>query len=159
MAEILDSGERREFDSGAVRDVQEGKGRFDLLPLDVVAELLDDNVLRDIFMFQIDGCTQHLYDCMICAILDGEMFSGEIEMVFEVAKHFEDGAKKYGQDNWRKGIPIHCYIDSAVRHYFKWMRGDEDERHDRAFMWNIMCAICTMGHKPDMNDFAGKTLN
>ena len=30
--EIKDSGERREFDTGAVRDIQEGKGRMDLLP-------------------------------------------------------------------------------------------------------------------------------
>jgi hypothetical protein len=28
---ILDSGERREFSSGAVRDIAEGKGRMDLL--------------------------------------------------------------------------------------------------------------------------------
>lgn len=30
---ILDSGERSEFPTGAVRDIQEGKGRFDLLPM------------------------------------------------------------------------------------------------------------------------------
>ena len=35
---IKDSGERREFQSGAVRDIQEGKGRCDLLPLDVVSK-------------------------------------------------------------------------------------------------------------------------
>lgn len=29
---IKDSGTRRQFDSGAVRDMQEGKGRCDLLP-------------------------------------------------------------------------------------------------------------------------------
>ena len=34
---IKDSGERKEFSTGAVRDIQEGKGRCDLLPLDVVA--------------------------------------------------------------------------------------------------------------------------
>ena len=33
MSEILDSGNRREFETGAVRDVQEGKGRCDLPPL------------------------------------------------------------------------------------------------------------------------------
>ena len=33
---IKDSGNRREFESGAVRDIQEGKGRCDLLPLDAV---------------------------------------------------------------------------------------------------------------------------
>ncbi|NJO61247.1 MAG: hypothetical protein HC836_24240 [Richelia sp. RM2_1_2] len=30
---IKDSGERRHFETGAVRDVVEGKGAFDLLPL------------------------------------------------------------------------------------------------------------------------------
>ena len=34
--EIKDSGERREFETGAVRDIQKGKGRCDLMPLDVV---------------------------------------------------------------------------------------------------------------------------
>ena len=29
---VIDSGHRREFESGAVRDMQEGKGRCDLLP-------------------------------------------------------------------------------------------------------------------------------
>lgn len=32
MAELKDSGERRVFQSGAVRDIEEGKGRCDLLP-------------------------------------------------------------------------------------------------------------------------------
>lgn len=33
---IKDSGERTEFETGAVRDLHEGKGRFDLLPLNAV---------------------------------------------------------------------------------------------------------------------------
>lgn len=37
MAELKDSGARREFDSGAVRDIAEGKGRCDLLPLTTIA--------------------------------------------------------------------------------------------------------------------------
>lgn len=39
MSEILDSGERTEFTSGAVRDMHEGKGRFDLLPMCVLMRL------------------------------------------------------------------------------------------------------------------------
>jgi len=39
MSEILDSGERRTFNTGAVRDMQEGKGRFDLLPMCVLLRL------------------------------------------------------------------------------------------------------------------------
>lgn len=36
---ILDSGNRREFASGAVRDIQEGKGRMDLLPWGAIMEV------------------------------------------------------------------------------------------------------------------------
>ena len=32
MYKVKDSGYRREFNTGAVRDRQEGKGRYDLLP-------------------------------------------------------------------------------------------------------------------------------
>ena len=70
-------------------------------------------------------------------------------MLLEVSKHFEEGAKKYGENNWQKGIPESSYIDSAVRHYLKWLRGDDDERHDRAFVWNIICLIWTHEHITD----------
>ena len=42
---IKDSGARRHFNTGAVRDIAEGKGRCDLLPLDAVAAILDTPVL------------------------------------------------------------------------------------------------------------------
>ena len=36
---IKDSGERREFNTGAVRDMSEGKGRMDLLPWAAIMEV------------------------------------------------------------------------------------------------------------------------
>lgn len=36
---IKDSGQRRAFETGAVRDIEEGKGRYDLLPWDAIHEL------------------------------------------------------------------------------------------------------------------------
>ena len=39
MATIKDSGERTEFDSGAVRDMHDGKGRMDLLPWAAIMEV------------------------------------------------------------------------------------------------------------------------
>ena len=73
-------------------------------------------------------------------------------MLLEVAKHFEEGAKKYGENNWQKGIPPKCYIDSAVRHYLKWLRGDKDEPHDRAFVWNLMCCIWEVDYREKTNE-------
>jgi hypothetical protein len=151
---IKDSGERREFETGAVRDIQEGKGRCDLLPLDVVADILGDKVFAHINEFKNSGMTVCLRNALCTAWLDEAMFNGVTTMFLEVSKHFEEGAKKYGEYNWQKGIPTHCYIDSAVRHYLKYLRGDTDEPHDRAFVWNILCCIWTCKHKPELNDYA-----
>ena len=38
MYQIIDSGERTEFESGAVRDMHTGKGRMDLLPWAAIME-------------------------------------------------------------------------------------------------------------------------
>ena len=161
---ILDSGARREFGTGAVRDIQEGKGRCDLLPLDVVSVLCDDDgeeaiaILDEIHKFQNDGGVGHLFsalDRFAVRYFEAATMGGACcTMALEVSIHFEEGAKKYGENNWQKGIPVHCYIDSAVRHYLKFLRGDKDEPHDRAVCWNLMCAIWTCKHKPELNDYA-----
>ena len=154
MSEIKDSGARREFSTGAVRDISEWKGRCDLLPLDVVAELFaapyPAEILTDINSFVREGGGQALFSALqkFCTWRNW----GEEEMLLEVSVHFEQGAKKYAERNWELGIPLHCYIDSAVRHFLKASRGDTDERHDRAFCWNILCALWTLKHKPELDD-------
>ena len=149
---IKDSGTRREFETGAVRDIQEGKGRCDLLPLDIIAELCGGNILlRRIYKFTQDGDVCWLYE--VLAEVESK-FGDYSTMILEVSKHFEEGARKYGDYNWQKGIPARCYIDSALRHYFKYVRGDDDERHDLAFVWNILCCIWTCQHKPELNDYS-----
>ena len=155
VSTIKDSGSRTEFSTGAVRDIQEGKGRCDLMPLDVVADYMEDPIFLKISEFQRTGQAGHLYGSLrdVPARVNYADFP---TMLLEVSKHFEEGAKKYGENNWQKGIPVRCYINSAVRHYLKWLRGDKDEPHDRAFCWNILCAIWTCKHKPELNDYAVK---
>lgn len=150
---IKDSGSRREFPSGAVRDIQEHKGRCDLMPIQVVANLLDtltggDLILREISKFAEYGLTLHLYRALSeFAIV---AYNGSVETMFlEVSKHFEEGAKKYGENNWQKGLPVNCYIDSAIRHYLKYRRGDKDEPHDRAFVWNLTCCAWEVDYHRD----------
>lgn len=157
---IKDSGERRAFETGAVRDIQEGKGRCDLLPLDVISTFLPGvdkrAILTTIEKFKETGNTAELEKALQWFI--EETYSGKKETCFlELSKHFEEGAKKYGENNWQKGIPTHCYIDSAVRHFLKFLRGDIDEPHDRAFVWNLICCIWTCKNKPELTDFSQKT--
>jgi hypothetical protein len=154
---ILDSGDRTQFETGAVRDMREGKGRFDLTPLEVVSQYMEvvgigvEGIISNIARFKDSNYkdTGRLYLALneFCI----EAYDGNYPTMFlEVAKHFEEGAKKYGDDNWQKGIPPKCYIDSAVRHYMKYSRGDKDEPHDRAFVWNLMCCIWEVDyHKED----------
>ena len=159
---IKDSGARREFETGAVRDIQEGKGRCDLLPLDVVALCLYGDfqeVIECIYKFTKDSNILSLVYCIrifVDRVNHATDAAKLAETFLEVSKHFEEGAKKYGEYNWQKGIPTHCYIDSAVRHYLKYLRGDKDEPHDRAFVWNILCCIWTCIHKPELNDYAAR---
>lgn len=95
---IKDSGNRTDFGTGAVRDIQKGKGRADLLPIDVM---------------------------------------------FMLAEYYEAGCQKYGDRNWEKGIPMATYMNSAFRHYFKELRGDTDENHAIAMIWNMCCYLQT----------------
>ncbi len=153
--QILDSGNRTEFESGAVRDIQEGKGRCDLMPLDVLARLTLYDELVFINEFKTSGDIDYLYRTIV--VFCENHYEDSIEkMILEVAKHFEEGAKKYGENNWQKGIPVHSFIDSAIRHLLKFKSGWTDEPHDRAFCWNIICAIWTCKHKPELNDFTVK---
>ena len=108
---IKDSGERTQFESGAVRDMHEGKGRFDLLPMCVLMRL---------------------------------------------AKHYENGSKKYGDRNWEKGIPAHSYVDSAFRHLVKYMDGWTDEDHLISAIWNLCGLAWTEEKRPDLIDIPSR---
>lgn len=158
MSEIKDSGNRTEFEvngvkTGAVRDVQEDKGRFDLAPLGVIARLYSSEpniILNRINDFMESGDTEYLLDAV------NRFVSAErktvTEMMLEVSVHYMKGAKKYKPYNWMLGIPVSSYISSGVRHFLKHIDGQTDERHDRAFVWNMLGAIWTMEHRPEMID-------
>ena len=152
IPKIKDSGNRREFDTGAVRDISEGKGRCDLLPLGAICDLIPDKhlILGMIEDYIRVGSVNILG--RVFKEFSKRYFENVETAILEASIHFEQGCQKYGERNWEKGIPLHCYMDSAVRHYLKFQRGDTDERHDRAFIWNILCAIWTHENKPELND-------
>ncbi len=123
------------------------------MPLHVVATLLDeklggDSVISKIAHFTDTMNTTYLYQALTEFAV--WVYEDTVEtMLLEVAIHFEQGALKYGENNWQKGLPVNCYLDSAIRHYLKYRRGDEDEPHDRAFVWNIMCCIWEVDYHHD----------
>ena len=104
MTKIKDSGKRREFSTGAVRDIQDdNNGRYDLLSPFALHRL---------------------------------------------AVHTAKGARKYSAKNWMKGVPLHSFFDSAVRHMFDYlanrlMNVEQDEDHLAAAFWNLQGLIHT----------------
>lgn len=155
--EIKDSGDRTEFKSGAVRDMKIGKGRCDLLPLDVIYCLNSDEGIEDKFYIYMNSfITEKNIDILIRLTNDfiNSNFSTREEAFLELSKHFELGCNKYGENNWRKGIPIKSYIDSSIRHYIKYVNEEDDENHRVACLWNLVCCIWTfMNNKELKNDF------
>lgn len=158
---IKDSGNRTKYKSGAVRDVQKGRGRCDLLPLDIVEEYIDtynkskkfESVLFEIDKFIYTGEYNHLINAVCSFINDNNFDKNIFTSILEYSIHLEEGCKKYDDRNWQKGMPCTNYIDSGLRHYIKFLRGDTDERHDRAFMWNMLCGAWTVKHKPELNSY------
>ena len=159
---IKDSGNRTEFETGAVRDMSSGKGRFDLMPIESLCKLLNDKVLNCLKEYNQtkDPCwfvnaieafiplywdnydiPDYLHEENCCVNADKCEYAS---VLLDVSVHFEEGALKYGENNWQKGIPISSYIDSGLRHYFKHKYGLVDEHHNRAFVWNMMCAYWTV---------------
>jgi len=162
---ILDSGDRTEYASGAVRDIGEGKGDCSLLPLLEVAEFLEYVDRGDM---KLAGSALRQFARFIDSVKEGNIeknllysalyrFSASNKwdastMLMELSIHFSEGAKKYERDNWRKGIPASSFTSSGVRHYLKWKAGFDDERHDRAVCWNWFCLLWTLINKPECND-------
>jgi hypothetical protein len=179
---IKDSGDRTDFGTGAVRDARIGKGRMDLVPLQVIQKLLSEqyspktrmlfkdvietesNELKDIHLFMFTGNVEFLFNAIIDIVSHNKEYYNEYvniakelecevdyeettfmqvlsASVIALSKHFEQGAQKYGERNWEKGIPLHFYIDSALRHYMKIKAGFDDENHHLACLWNLVCAI------------------
>lgn len=100
--EILDSGKRETFTSGAVRDTEEGKGRYDLISTYAIRRL---------------------------------------------AIHLQNGAKKYGDRNWEKGMDCSRLFSSAKRHLDQALerslggRVGDPEDHLAAVMFNVMALL------------------
>lgn len=72
--------------------------------------------------------------------------------VIRVSKHMEDALTHYPERNWEKGLPMHTMIDSAFRHLAKYVEGWDDEDHLCAAATNLLMAMWTEEHLPEMQD-------
>lgn len=72
--------------------------------------------------------------------------------LLRVARHMENSLADHEERNWERGLPMHCFLDSAMRHAFKYMDGQTDEDHLAAAATNLLMALWTEDHLPAMQD-------
>ena len=118
------------------------------MPLDIVSEFMVMKPEKDYLSYIADFQETENYESLIgaAASFADKYFADRETAVLEYAIQLENGAIKYGPRNWQKGIPLDRYVDSGIRHYMKHLRGDDDERHDRATLWNMLCGAWTRKH-------------
>ena len=82
----------------------------------------------------------------------GDMASIPWESILRLSKHYENETKKYQRWNFRKGIPVSSFIDSACRHLAKYQCCTDDADHLAAAAFNVLGAMLMENTMPDMND-------
>lgn len=76
--------------------------------------------------------------------------------LLRVSRHMENSLADHGERNWEQGLPMHCFLDSAFRHMAKYMEGWADEDHLAAAATNLLMALWTEDHLPEMQDIPSR---
>ncbi len=69
-----------------------------------------------------------------------------------LAETCAEGAKKYGDANWLKGIPASVMLNHAIRHIYLWLAGDASEDHLAHAAWNVLGVCHFEEARPEMID-------
>jgi len=164
---VVDSGKRQQFNTGSQRDTDEGKGKPHLIAGEAIALLttyinsdryvcveeyknLVNELVKSVHQYAtfVSDRSENLdliYKSMdlLCHVVSEKEEIGYFQCFIRLAQHYENGAKKYDEHNWRKGQPISRYYDSAMRHLYKYLDEMEDEDHASALFWNLVAIIQT----------------
>lgn len=79
------------------------------------------------------------------------------ELMEEVARVREFGARKYSRDNWRKGFKVTRSLAAALRHIFQFLAGETNDAESGCMhLAHAVCclehAIYDMRHRPENDD-------
>lgn len=70
----------------------------------------------------------------------------------EVAKTCAEGAAKYSDYNWERGMPVHDLLNHAIAHIYQFLAGDRGEPHLPHAAWNLLAAIHSEELWPQLNE-------
>lgn len=68
-----------------------------------------------------------------------------------VARACAEGAEKYGDYNWEKGMPVHDLLNHVLRHINLFLSGDREDDHLGHAAWGCMAAVHSDKLWPELN--------
>lgn len=68
-----------------------------------------------------------------------------------LAEAYAEGATKYGDHNYERGMPIGDLLNHAIRHLFLYLRGDRSEDHLAHGCWGVVTAMHSEELWPHLN--------
>lgn len=69
-----------------------------------------------------------------------------------LAETYAEGATRYGDYNWRAGMPFSDTINHCLAHIFQYLKGDKTEDHLAHASWNLFALMHFEETHPEMND-------
>jgi len=133
---------RETFESGAVRDSTDY--RYDLMSPTAADLLLSDALhmttpRQELALFLL-GKNEHSL-AAISEYLADVVGTNRPALAHLYAQALHEGASKYGERNWEKGLPESNLINHALHHLFKLVAGDTSENHASHLVWNVLTLI------------------
>ncbi len=75
----------------------------------------------------------------------------------KIAERYALGAKKYGDNNWLKGIPASDLVNHGLRHLNLWLAGDKSDDHIAGVLWNFLTLAHFQETRPELIDIPAIT--
>ena len=57
------------------------------------------------------------------------------DTIRRLALIYTEGAKRYGEHNWQKGLPYSTTVNHLIEHLLKWLESDTSEDHLAKVIW------------------------
>jgi len=69
-----------------------------------------------------------------------------------LAETYAIGARKYGDNNWRRGLPWSNTLNHLIKHVELWKAGDRSEDHLAHAAWGLFALMEYELTHPELND-------
>ena len=149
------------FNTGAQRDDDDGKARIDLVDIDFMTSAMKHYRVNDlppyvpsILEYGVHTLPKRISPekiamlagiCIRYEYANNEYTTYPPPLMLRFGALMASGAKHYGADNWRKGMPFSRVYQSLLRHVYQWLNTDTGEDHFVAVLFNLMCLYVYLG--------------